>query len=200
MNTATLESPNCTGMGAGTAAEAPAEKPVAVRAARMSLPLELLDGGEVVILALKPSLWLVLFDSLKWIVAGVVVMTGAAWAGGSWAGISYSTLVQGIVLVMVVRSAVALLRWVSRFYVLTNRRVLRIHGVFRAHILDIPLTDILNTRVTVGWSERLVALGTLRFACAQAPAHDPSWHCIAHPDEIHAQVRRAVERALDRQA
>ena len=195
---ATLESPTCSGIGPGATAEAPAEQS-GVRAGNVPLPAELLDGGEVVILALKPSLWFVLFDSLKWIVAGVVLLVGAALAGGRLELVSYATLVEGTVLLMVGRIAVALLRWVSRFYVLTNRRTLRILGVFRARILDLALTDILNTRLTVGWHERPVGLGSIRFACKQAPERDPTWHHLARPEEVHAQLRRAIERALDHQ-
>ncbi|MCK4658954.1 MAG: PH domain-containing protein [Phycisphaerae bacterium] len=197
MCTATLESPTYSGVGPGAATEAPAEEPV-VSAEKILLPVDLLDGGEVVILALKPSLWFVLFDSAKWMVAGVVLIVGAALAGGRMEGVSYLTLAQGTMLVVACRVAVALLRWVSRFYVLTDRRVLRIHGVLRANILDIALTDIINTRVTALWHERLAGLGTLRFACQSAEQNNTSWCHLAKPDEVHSQVRRAIERAIDR--
>ena len=198
MYTATLESPTYSGIGPGTTAEAPSDG-LAVRTGGLPLPAELLDGGEVVILARKPSLWFILFDSLQWIVAGAVVMVGAALAGGYMDMITHCTLIQGTVVVVACRVGIALLRWVSRFYVLTNRRILRIHGVLRAHILDIALTDVINTRVTVGRHERPVGLGTLRFACEHAAQHDTAWHNLAHPDEVHAEVRRAIERAIDRQ-
>ena len=198
MCTATLESPAYSGIGPGTTAEAPPDEP-AVRTGNLPLPAELLDGGEVVILARKPSLWFVLFDSIQWMVAGAVVIVGAALAGGHMDLVTYSTLVQGTLVVVACRIGIALLRWVSRFYVLTNRRTLHIHGVLRAHILGIALTDILNTRVTVGWHERPVGLGTLRFACEQTAQHDTAWHNLASPDEVHAEVRRAIERAIDQQ-
>jgi len=198
MSTTTLESTSFSGIGPGTTAEAPPEESAA-STENVRLPVELLDGGEVLILALKPSLWFVLFDSLKWIVAGGVVITGAALAGGRMDLVSYSALIQGTVLVIACRVAVALLRWVSRFYVLTNRRVLRICGVLRVHVLDIALVDVINTRVTVSWHEHGAGLGTIRFACEQAASNDTAWHNIARPDAVHAQVRRAIERAIDRQ-
>ena len=67
----------------------------------------------MVILALKPSLWFVPFDSLKWLAAGVVVLVGAALAGGPMQLVSYSALLQGTIVVVICRVAVALLRWVS---------------------------------------------------------------------------------------
>ncbi|MCP4591190.1 MAG: PH domain-containing protein [bacterium] len=194
MCVATLETPLCS----GAAAEAPAQEAAAGTQA-VSLPTELLDGGEVVVFALKPSLWFVLFDSIKWLVAGIVVLAGASLAGRPLEMVSYATLVEVTTFVVVCRVGVALLRWVSRFYVLTNRRVLRICGVFRANILDTTLTDIVNTRVTEGWHEQLTALGTIRFACAQFAEHDPTWHNLARPHEVHDQLRRAIERAIDRQ-
>ena len=198
MTTTTLESPTCSGLSPGATAEAPAEKPVVVTAP-VHVPVELLDGGEVVILAIKPSPWFVLFDSLQWIVAGLVVVAGAGLADGRVAWVSYPTLIRGIVVLLACRLAFALLRWVSRFYLLTNRRVLKIHGVLRPRVLDLTLTDILNTRVTVAGHERLASLGTLRFACRHPVSGDSAWNHIARPDEVHAQVRRAIERAIDRQ-
>lgn len=193
-----LDNPTCSSLGTGPAVDAPAGEP-AVAAKAVPLPLELLDGGELVILAIKPSLWFVLFDSMKWLAACAVVLLGAALAGGRLEWVSYAALAEGTVLVVACRLGVAVLRWVSRFYVLTNRRILRLHGVLKAHVLDLPLTDVLNTRVTRSWPERWAAVGTLRFACQQAERHDPTWHNIAEPDAVHAQVRRAIERALDRQ-
>ena len=38
------------------------------------VPAQLLDGGEVVILAIKPSLWFILFNSFRWVaVLGLLV-------------------------------------------------------------------------------------------------------------------------------
>ena len=192
-----LESPTCTGIRTGATAEAPVQEP-AVTAAHLPLPVELLDGGEVIILALKPSRWFILFDAFKWIVAGLIVVAGASWAGGRLEWISYPALLQATLLVITGRVGVALLRWVSRFYVLTDRRALHLYGVLRTRVVDLALTEITHTRVIKGWHERLVGVGSIGFAAAQVTAHDPTWYHIAKPDEVHAQLRRAIERALDR--
>jgi hypothetical protein len=88
---------------------------------------------------------------------------------------------------------------VSRFYVLTNRRVMRIRGVRWADVLDILLTRVINTRLTQAPHEKVTALGTLHFAADQPVQRDCAWRHVAHPEEVHAEVRRAIERALDHQ-
>lgn len=183
-------------MVAGAATEAPVT-PSLTKAEPIALPMDILDGGEVIILALKPSLWFVLFDSLKWIVAGAVVIAGWALAGNTWARFSETLAAQLTMLAVGCRLGVALLRWVSRFYVLTNRRVMRVRGVFRPDVLDIQLTRVMNTRVTQALNERMTALGTLHFAADRPMPRDCAWRNIAHPEEVHAEVRRAIERALD---
>lgn len=183
-------------MMSGAATEAPAA-PAIVRAEPIVLPLDILDGGEVVILALKPSLWFIVFDALKWLVAGGVMIAGWALAGNTWAQFTETLAAQAAMLAIGARVGVALLRWVSRFYVLTNRRVMRIRGVLRADVLDIPLTRVINTRVTQALNERVTGLGTLHFASDQPMPRDCAWRNISRPDEVHAEVRRAIEQALD---
>jgi hypothetical protein len=92
----------------------------------------------------------------------------------------------------------ALLQWVSRVYVLTNRRIMRIRGVFRASVFACPLVKVINTGVTTGPHERLTRLGSIWFNTGSDPSAG-TWHHVARPEEVHAQVRRAIERALDHQ-
>ena len=120
-------------------------------------------------------------------------------AGGTWALFSETLAAQVTMLAVACRLGVAVLRWVSRFYVLTNRRVMRIRGVLRADVLDITLPRVINTRVTQALNERMTGLGTLHFAADQPMPRDCAWHNIARPEEVHAEVRRAIERALDNQ-
>lgn len=197
MSTAVVDGPAYVGLGVGAPLEAPAVEP-RIAADTVPLPAELLDGGEEIILALKPSLWFVWFDSFKWIVTGLVVVAGAAVAGGRMQWMAFSTLVQITALVVASRLGIGLLRWVSRFYVLTNRRVMRLRGVFRADVCDTLLTDILHTRVTAAFYERGLKLGTLRFTTEDADRHSAHWYHLPRAEQVHAEVRAAIRRALDR--
>lgn len=161
-----------------------------------AVPSDLLDGGEVVILAIKPSPWSVAFEVLPWVFGGAVLVALSPWlAFGAWT-LAAGSLAQLVMAVVGLRLGLALLQWVSRVYVLTNRRVMRIRGVFRATIFESPLVKLINTGVTAAPHERAIALGSIWFNTGAATA-DGTWYHISRPDEIHAQIRRAVERSLD---
>lgn len=160
---------------------------------------DLLDGGEVVILAIKPSLWFMLFDSARWLAVGGLLVTFAALSSTGVAGMSARSIGQLGLVIVALRIGAAMLRWVSRFYVLTNRRIMRLCGVLRADIKSCPLLDIRNTRVTRGMHEQVARLGTIEFYFEHEPAADLNWRQVARPDEVHAEVRKAIERSIDNQ-
>jgi hypothetical protein len=164
----------------------------------LAFPQELLDGGEIVLFAIKPSLWFVVFDSARWLVIGVLMVLVST-TSSLPAGLSRQTLAQLACLLIVARLGAALLRWVSRVYVLTNRRIMRVRGVFKADIVSCPLVKIRNTRVTVGPHERVTGLGTILFVPEDTPAADLHWYQINRCEDVHARVRRAIERAIDSQ-
>lgn len=162
---------------------------------RALVPEQLLDGDEIVILALKPSLWYVLIVSFPW-VAGVVLLTAAIGRFGlffDW--ITTRTAVQALVAVAGLRLGVAVLQWVSRLYVLTNRRVMRVRGVFNVDLFEAPLTRLQNTFVSLTWYERLLGLGSIGLATAGTGAAEAWWEYVARPLEIHDRLRQAIREA-----
>ncbi len=162
----------------------------------MKLPVNL-DGGEVVILAIKPSAWFVLYDAARWLVLAFFVAGTSGWVSNAVSWASASLLIQLALLVATLRLGIAVLRWVSRFYVLTDRRVMRIRGVWKVDVFACPLLSIRTTKLTAEPHERLVGLGTLVFNVEPTPDADGSWYSIRHPEEVHAEVRRAIKRAID---
>lgn len=165
----------------------------------LMLPEELLGGDEIIVLAIKPSPWFILFDSIRWVVAAAALVAGASWIGELLPSVSETQLMSGVLAAVSLRIGLALLRWVSQVYVLTNRRVLRLHGVLRVQVEECRLVHVRNTAVLVGFGEALTKLGTLQFASVEQGGHMPPWRNLAGPHEIHRQVRRAIERALDLQ-
>ena len=164
-----------------------------------AVPRDLLDDGEVVVLAIKPSLWSVLFNSFQWFCAAGVVIALDWWFGGVLSAAVRVPVIQIAVAVAALRLGMAVMQWVSQAYVLTNRRVMRIRGVFRADVFACPLVQIIGSQVTAGPHEALTRLGTIRFNTGHTTG-DGSWYHVARPDEVHAEIRRALERAIDRQA
>jgi membrane protein YdbS with pleckstrin-like domain len=169
------------------------------RTAPLPIAADYLDGGEIVLLAVKPSPWFVLFDSVRWLCVAAVLLVISLLPEVRFAGLSSYTVAQLAAAIGVGRLGIAILRWAARYYVLTNRRVMRLRGVFRPDVLACPLVRIRNTRVQRSPHERLCKLGTIQFLFEQAPEGDLDWREIARVDNVHEQVRRAIERALDNQ-
>jgi hypothetical protein len=178
----------------GGDAAAPA---VTLPAQALPLPADLLDGGEIIILAIKPSPWFVLFDSTRWLIVAAFLVATSEWLTTGVGPVSQTMLVQVAVLLAAGRLTAALLRWATRHYILTNRRIIRIGGVLRPDIYVCPLLRIQNTRVSEALHEKLAGCGTLHFGLTDLAAPDADWYVIAHPHEVHDRVRRAIERMID---
>jgi hypothetical protein len=174
--------------------EAQSAKGAALEAANL-LPAHLLDGDEIVILAIKPSLWFVLFVSFRWVLAMLLVILLAGMLGDRVPRVSASVIAQTAGALAAGRLGLAVLQWVSRLYVLTNRRIMRLTGILNIDLFECPLTKIQNTYLTLAWYERLTGLGTISFATAGTGGVEASWAHVNNPLELHERVRSAIHRA-----
>jgi len=158
-----------------------------------AVPAYLLDGGEVVIFAIKPSPWMVPLSSARvLLVAAIVVVLAQTAAFSSYRWYLY----QAAFWLSAARIGWAVMQWVARLYVLTNRRVMRIRGVFNVELFECALTKIQNTTLTLSLPERLARMGSIRFSTADGGG--ASWRMIARPLEVHEKVREAIEKARSR--
>ena len=162
-----------------------------------ALPGGVIDGGEIVILAIKPSMWRPLFDSAPWLVACWGLAAVLTWLSHPIPGLSILLTAQILLLIGLARLGVAVVRWVPTWYVLTNRRILDIQGVRSPRIWSCLLTETRHTSVTETPGERLAGLGTISFVADSSNDRPHQWHAIAKPHEVHAKVRRAIENAID---
>lgn len=183
---------------AAATSEAP---PRAAKAATSwtALPSGVIDGGEIVLLAVKPSMWRPLFDSGAWLATCCTFAIVLTSFGRPLAGLSATTTAQIILLIGIARLAFAVVRWVPSWYVLTNRRIIEIQGVRRPLITDCGLLDIRNTAVQMSPAEKLTRLGTIVFVIDHGSQVPRTWRTIAEPEEVHARIRRAIETAIDQQ-
>lgn len=167
----------------------------AIEAAAL-VPAELLDGGEIIIFAVKPSLWFILLESARLLLAMLVVILLAHYIGDDLLGIHEAKVIQGAVAIGGLRVGLALLLWVSRLYILTNRRIMRLTGIFNIDLFECQLTRIQNTALTMAWYERIFGIGTISFATAGAGGgFEASWVNVNQPLELHERVRAAINRA-----
>lgn len=161
------------------------------------LPHEIVDGGETIVLAIKPSMWRPLFDSMPWLImAGALGVTLTA-LGKPILGLPVSLSVQIVLVLGVARLAIGIIRWVPTWYVLTNRRVLCIHGVRAPRVDSRALIGVRNTYLNATAPEKLLGLGTISFVSDEPHQAPLIWMSITHPRDIHEKIRRAIENAID---
>lgn len=175
----------------------PAAAAQAVVAPWAAIPGGVIDGGEIVCLAIKPSMWRPLFDSAAWMVGSWIIAAMLTYLGKPITGLSMATTVQIVLMGGIVGLGVAILRWIPTWYVLTNRRIIHIHGIRTPRIDSCELLEIRNTFVQVGIEEKLTNLGSITFIMDKPASRPRTWRSIQRPLEVHARIRRAIENAID---
>jgi len=156
----------------------------------------LLDDGELILLAIKPSGWFVLLVSWP-VLVPAALLVAAAWVLNRF----FPAEVPGQVICLLClagacgRLVIACAQWVGHLYLLTNRRVLRVRGMARVHIDECPLRRIHKTLLSAAVGERLLGLGTLMFEDAEGRTLETVWACLSQPGEVRDAVEAAIRRA-----
>ena len=167
-----------------------------IRAATM-LPAQLLQPGEIIVLLLKPSPLYILLAPLKTLFMLVVFTLILVFANSylyGYTGVgNREWVLLGVVLISL-RLAWQFVEWLSRVYVLTDQRVIRVRGVLRVSVFECRLTQVQQTDLTYSIRERLFGLGTIGFATAGTAFTDAFWTMIANPLEVHQKVVATINR------
>jgi hypothetical protein len=169
-----------------------------ITAAWTTLPGGVVDGGEIVVMAIKPSMWRPLLASAPALAICMLAAGVVAGLAEPLGGLSPAVLAQIILLIALARLAIAIALWIPTWYVLTNRRVIHIEGVREPRIGSIPLVEVRNTYLHVSPGERVTRLGTITMVTDQSERPAMIWQSVSRPSEVHAKLRRAIEDAIDR--
>ena len=175
-------------------ASSEADDATLLRAAAL-LPGQLLHGGEVIILLVKPSPWYIVLESLRFL-AGTLLVTVIALeiSGRGYIQIGRVDLVLLAIGATGVRFVWQFLEWLSRVYVLTDRRIIVVSGVLRVQVFETQLKKIQHTVTLFSLRERLFALGTIGFATAGTGQIEATWRMIAKPLDVHSIVIQTLNR------
>jgi len=162
------------------------------------LPSDLISEDERVIFAIKPSLWTIVFLSFRTVVIASAV-TAATLLLGPMIQLGRLTtyIVEACGVVFLGRIGFALLQWVSRSYVLTDRRVIRIRGVFTIDIFQCALVKIQNTFLVLTLPQRVLGLGNIEFTTAGTGAVEAVWRHLKNPLKIHQRLIDAMNAAAN---
>lgn len=154
----------------------------------------LLDG-ETVLLSIRPSLWFIplgvvvpvgLVVFLVLIARQAILITQAPLDPGN--------IVRPALVLIALRVLWQVLDWGSRRYVLTDRRILRSHGVLRRAMFEAPLRSITHTDLRKSVLERLAGVGTIGINTAGTAFTEAWWVDVSKPEEVVRAIREAVER------
>ena len=163
-----------------------------------TLPGGITDGGEVIVLAIKPSMWRPVFDSAAWLVITMVLAITLTILGTPLPGLSLTATAQIVWLIGLGRLGVAVVfRWMPTWYVLTSRRLIDIRGVRAPRISSCRLIDVRNTYLHTLGVEKLTGLGTITYVTSRDDEPPHHWRTIAKANLVHAEIRRAIENAID---
>ena len=167
---------------------------ITARAAGM-LPAELLQPGEIIILLLKPSAWFIVLAPLRTLTL-IIIFTIIAYGINSRTNLHYSS--QNIVLIgmalLLVRLFWQFLEWLSRVYVLTDRRIITVAGVIRVLVFETTLKNIQHTNTIFSLRERLFGLGTICFATAGTAVSETFWLMLNSPLDVHQKIVQTLSR------
>jgi hypothetical protein len=173
-----------------------AEPASPIAAAEQAVPQSLLQDGEVILLAVKPSPWWVVLNA--WPVLAVLGLVGL---GGYVAEDFVSTAIRPrtvllfCIAVAGLRIAFGGCQWMGTLYVLTNQRVLWIRGAWKASLTHCPLSNIHQAHVSTSPSERIVGIGSLFFSMRDGDVAEPVWPNIARPADVQEIVNDTIRRS-----
>ncbi len=184
------------GEGRMSSTEASAEEPLVDVLAPAGMQ-QVLQDGETVILALRPSPWFILIDGSWVYFASIFVALLLAWlAHQPWSPVILpeSQIFPLLATVLSIRIVWKFLDWANRVYVLTDQRIMRRRGVIQYSLIEAPLDRIQHSAIFTRVVERVLGLGTIGFATAGSGRFEVIWEMIANPIEIHRKVNDAIER------
>ena len=161
-----------------------------------TLPAQLLQPEELIILLLKPSPWFIVLTSLRSLAVLTVMLLGAFVldARNISIGLGRSDMTLVYLALVGLRLGWQFLEWLSHVYVMTDQRVIRVRGFFRVHVFEAPLSTITHTESLFSIRERLFALGTIGFATAGTARVEAYWMMVNKPRDVHQKILQTLSR------
>ena len=157
-----------------------------------ALTAQVIESGEIVQLLIKPSRWFIVLNSLWFSAVSIMVIVAVHLL--QWLMLTNSTVVQLMLLAVLTRMAFSAMQWMGRYYVVTDRRVLRLSGVFSPSVVACPLRKVQGVKMYRTVGERLLGKGSLELTGDNEPPV-MLWQTITRHRDIHQKVAAAVQKA-----
>ncbi|HNX26536.1 MAG TPA: PH domain-containing protein [Phycisphaerae bacterium] len=161
----------------------------------ISLAEGLLQDGEIIIFITRASAWSILLGSFQSIMA-FAIAAGVVACCVDGRQLSHETIWSVFITAAAIRLGWAILSWTGRFYVLTNRRIMRISikNLFRPDVFDCLLVRIENAQIIKSRAEKLLGLGSIVFQISQNPYADVRWQNISNPEKALEIIRKTINK------
>lgn len=153
-----------------------------------------IHDGEEIILALRPSIWYMALSMLPFAAVVTTIMIASKVFDDAMPGPPRLYVATGSS-VLAVRFMFSILQWMSRLYVLTDLRILRLSGIFAYSIFDCPLRKIARTRVLYTMRERCCRVGSIEIIPSDETLSIDIWQTVPRPCWVNEQINHAILRA-----
>lgn len=155
---------------------------------------QLLRDGEIVLLMIRPSRWFILLSSLKFLAVIAILMSLAVIYDERLRFLSRSYIDAGV-FAMSARLMWATLQWMGRLYILTDRRILRVAGVFAVDVFECPLRKVARTILDCTFREKLCRIGSIVIIPEEERSPLGTWRMVSRPAQVHERIVAAISRA-----
>jgi hypothetical protein len=155
---------------------------------------QILRDGELVLLMQRPSRWFILLSGLKFHAICAILMTLAVIYDERLANNARQFVELGV-FAMAGRLMWSVLQWMSRLYILTDLRILRISGIFSVNVFECALRKVARTFLEVTVQERLCRIGSILIVPQDEDTPIGAWQMVSRPRRVHEKIVAAINRA-----
>lgn len=161
---------------------------------------ELISDDEIIILKLKPDPAFIILASLgslfpiAFMVMLLAYLSNTPLISSSlitWSDLD--ALIFGLIIACI-RLTWQALDWWNRVYILTDRRVITMSGIFRRYYYEAPLRNIQHLAIVRSFRERILSLGSIAYATSGSDRYDTIWLMLKQPFAIHKTISQTIER------
>ena len=149
-----------------------------------ALAEKLLAEGEIIIYIARPSMWDIPLSSMRTLVGLFVLGLVCQFMPVNNQNHAIWVVISLLAIGRVIFSAIS---WTGKLYVLTNRRLLRVKGIYRYDVFDCPLKRVGQVNVTRNWMQAVLNIGTVKLDITGNPYADADWIDISNPEKA-AQI------------
>ena len=158
------------------------------------IPADVIQPGETIILLIKPSLFYILLAPLRTLFIFALITLAFLVSNSYFYFTSQSQIMLFGIVAIGIRIFWQFVEWLSRTYILTDQRMIRIKGVTNISVYETPLSNIQQTEVIRSLREQLAGLGSIAFSTAGTGYIDAYWVMINRPYETQQLVIQAINR------